>query len=543
MDLVPSTSARAPGWVMIIGLALMLWGGEYVLRDLWEPDEARYAYIAQEMRDTGSWAVPHRHGVYYAHKPPLMFWLINAGATLTTAGEINRVSTRLPSLLGAILSLWAIAGVARRWAGATTAWSAVLVTATTYLFWNKGGMGQIDSLLCGLVTLAFYHLVAYEDDRQPWRPLLAYSAMGLAVLAKGPVGFLVPFGMYLAGTGVARDGTRRRFLHAAWGPLLTLLFPAAWLAWVWAHNPPDGYMHELLFKQNVGRASGDMGHVKPFYYYLENFPIQFLPWTALWFFIRPAYRDTPDARPAMRRLLAAVAFVVIFFSLSPSKRELYLLPAFPPAALLVAWAWPAAARYPGRALGRYCWGLPAAFGLAMLGAAATHAFKPVLPFPGNAFVGPGMLALAGAFLLRRIVQREGRCTSAVLFTFAGVMLAVQIAVGVSVYPASNAFKAPYTVAEAAERYLAPDEPIYLFKMNGEIMALYAHRPGRAIEEGAELEQTLRARGHGLVVAELKRVQDLPPAVLEHATRQDFRMGNKTLLWAYVDFSAPAPTAP
>jgi len=65
-----------PVWLLIL-LALALWGGEFVRRGLWEPDEARYAYVAREMHGGGHWFVPHINGKPYPDKPPLMFWLIN----------------------------------------------------------------------------------------------------------------------------------------------------------------------------------------------------------------------------------------------------------------------------------------------------------------------------------------------------------------------------------------------------------------------------------------------------------------------------------
>jgi len=70
---------RTIPFFLLFLLALFLWGGEYARRDLWAPDEARFALVAREMREGGHWLVPFRQGEFYAHKPPLMFWLINAG--------------------------------------------------------------------------------------------------------------------------------------------------------------------------------------------------------------------------------------------------------------------------------------------------------------------------------------------------------------------------------------------------------------------------------------------------------------------------------
>jgi 4-amino-4-deoxy-L-arabinose transferase-like glycosyltransferase len=43
-------------------------------RDVWNPDEARYAEVAREMRERGSWLIPYLNGEVYGQKPPLSFW-------------------------------------------------------------------------------------------------------------------------------------------------------------------------------------------------------------------------------------------------------------------------------------------------------------------------------------------------------------------------------------------------------------------------------------------------------------------------------------
>jgi 4-amino-4-deoxy-L-arabinose transferase-like glycosyltransferase len=78
MRLNSLTRSIPPLWLLVL-LALALWGGEFARRGLWEPDEARYAYVAREMRQGGHWFVPHINGVPYPDKPPLMFWLALPG--------------------------------------------------------------------------------------------------------------------------------------------------------------------------------------------------------------------------------------------------------------------------------------------------------------------------------------------------------------------------------------------------------------------------------------------------------------------------------
>ena len=67
------TPRRVQFLLVFAGIVLLL--PSLFLRDLWKPDEPRYAQVAREMSETGEWIVPHLNGETYAHKPPLVFWI------------------------------------------------------------------------------------------------------------------------------------------------------------------------------------------------------------------------------------------------------------------------------------------------------------------------------------------------------------------------------------------------------------------------------------------------------------------------------------
>ncbi len=138
-----------------------------------------------------------------------------------------------------------------------------MLCAATYLFAKQGGWGQIDMLLCGLEMLALLALFSQDARPSVAKAFAAYLCMGLAILAKGPVGFLVPLLAYLVAKLAAGEKADLRRWHWVWGPVVTLALPGLWLLLVAQSDPPPGYLDELLFSQNIDRAQGEYGHTEP----------------------------------------------------------------------------------------------------------------------------------------------------------------------------------------------------------------------------------------------------------------------------------------
>ncbi len=525
------TTRTAP-WSLLklLLLASLLWGAEYVRRDLWEPDEARFALVSQEMRAGSHWLVPHRQGEFYSHKPPLMFWLTNAFGLLT-GGDIGRVAPRLPSFLGAVASLWVVGRLATLWFTPAAGRLAPLLLASSFLFWNKGGFGQIDMLLCGLEMLALYHL--FTADAATWRRKLplAYLFMGLGVLAKGPVGLIVPLGAYAAATLAAREPSGLPKSHWLWGPLIALALPGLWLALIWWQGAPPGFFEELLFKQNIGRIAGEFGgHRKPIYYFLQYFPIDFLPWTLLLPLSIASLRRVPSLFAARRRLIAWILFVVVFFSLSASKRNLYILAAYPAAAMLVAggaehWAL-TGLRWVKASMGAVT-GSCAILGASMV----VGSLLPGLPFASETLLPGGLALLAGGWLSWRRWCLTPH-SAAGLHGFALTTLILFACTGGLVFPALNPLKTPQALVPPAQAHLNPQDRMIMYRMNGEIFSLYADRMGFMAHTDEELLRFLRdaPQPRHLVVALERDVPALEQLLGESIEPVPFTMGHKHLVW-------------
>jgi 4-amino-4-deoxy-L-arabinose transferase-like glycosyltransferase len=518
--------------IFIIVYAIVMWGGQHALRGLWEPDEARYAYVAREMAHSESWMVPVRNGEFYTHKPPLIFWLINAGSVFT-GGKINGISARLPSLLGVILSLWVLFRLSCRWFDESTAWRAVFISSLSAQFWHSAGMGQIDMLLLGLEMMGLYLLFSNDDKPALWRQAGAFCFMGLAVLAKGPVGFIIPSGIYIAVTLFSGRRQNLKQWYWLWGPVLVMAFPAAWLAGAWLQGAPAQYFDKLLFAQNIGRVMGEFGgHRRPVYYFLQYLVIDFMPW---FFFIPMSVKILLHVQRQKLKMLGAwIGFVVLFFSLCVSKRNLYILSVYPAMAMIVAAAWP---HFLNQALK---WTRATAYpllGILLLlgGAMLVMPAVPGIPVPGYIFVPSGIALLGGGAMLTRLFIRGG-LSRKWFRTFTATMIVFTLTVGMIVFPGFDEIKTPVRLAEAAQNHMPPSGKLLLYQMNGEILALYSQRFGREIRTPDDLEQAFQRTREGIAVFSQKDWEDLKDRFGRYGEAVPFRVGHKKL--CYLKYASP-----
>ena len=320
---------------MVAAIACLLFLSNLGARDLWAPDEPYFAEGAREMVVDGEWLVPHVNGVVTTDKPPLFFWTI---AVLSlAAGAVTPWTARLPSALAALGTLLLVMRLSRRFDGERTAWLAGLVLISTLMFWDKAHWAQIDSLLCFTIWMA---LSAFEACRAGEAAgaragVLFWLAAAVAVLAKGPVGLLLPLGIAVLVTASDPGPGRWRRLASPIGPLLFVLVVGAWAAAATAGSGGEYSVWGALEEHFVHRGLHGLHHRQPPWYYLQVLPLHLLPWSGL----VPgalvlAWRRRAD--PADRFLLVASLFVVLFFSISTEKRDLYVLPAVPAFALMVA---------------------------------------------------------------------------------------------------------------------------------------------------------------------------------------------------------------
>jgi 4-amino-4-deoxy-L-arabinose transferase-like glycosyltransferase len=303
-------------------------------RPLLPVDETRYLSVAWEAYVTGDHLVSHLNTETYAHKPPLLFWLINAVWSLI---GLNDPAARLVSPVAGIVCLILTAMMARRlWPDATSAHRcAPMVLASMSIWIVFCHVTMFDMLLTCFTLTALLGVLRAETGASATGWLITGVALGLGVLSKGPVVFVhVMPAILMAPWWSTR--VRIRFVHWYLGCGMAVLAAAAIaLSWALPSAVAGGkaYGDELLFGQTTGRMVNSFAHRQPFWWYLPWLPLCLLPWISLgsvWRGLRMTPLDSP-----LKFLLSWTGSSLLILSAVSGKQIYYLLPAIPAVALIM----------------------------------------------------------------------------------------------------------------------------------------------------------------------------------------------------------------
>jgi 4-amino-4-deoxy-L-arabinose transferase-like glycosyltransferase len=328
-----------PRWVLgVLAVVALVVGIDNLDRPLANPDEGRYSEISREMVASGDWVTPHLNGLKYFEKPPLQYWATAAAFRLF--GE-NETSARLYVGLCGLATILIIGFAGMRLLNPEAGLAAMLVLASSPYFLALGGIVTLDMGLTLWTTATVCALLLAENAAEPrarrrWM-LAAWAAMALAVLSKGLIGIVFPAAAIFFYCVMRRDLGILRRLEWLRGALVFLALAAPWFVLVSLANPEFArffFIHEH-FQRFLTQSHR---RVEPAWYFVPVLAVGFLPWVfALPSAIAQAWRSEAGARgpQPLRLLLTYSAFVVVFFSASGSKLPAYILPAFPPLALVL----------------------------------------------------------------------------------------------------------------------------------------------------------------------------------------------------------------
>jgi 4-amino-4-deoxy-L-arabinose transferase len=306
-------------------------------RPLTIPDEARYGEIPREMVTSSDWVVPRLNGLKYFEKPVFGYW-VNA-VSIIALGE-NPFALRLPSALSVIISALMIFLLVRRVAGRGPA--SVLAPAiflTFPLVLAIGHIAILDTLLSMLLTGAmvcfFFAYVAQTGARKTLFLILMGVFCGLSFLTKGFLAFAVP--VLTVVPFLLWECRFKDLIRVPWIPMITALLTA--LPWsLMIHFREGDFWNYFFWTEHVARFLHpvDGQHPEPFWYFLPILVGGALPWTIQGPAALPMLVKLEMKNPLVRFALCWFLFPFLFLSVCSGKLIPYILPCFPPLAILFA---------------------------------------------------------------------------------------------------------------------------------------------------------------------------------------------------------------
>ena len=474
----PSSSTEIPWWRDLI-LVTVIFGSLLAWRlgsaPLANPDEGRYAEVPREMVASGDWVTPRLDGVPYFEKPPLMYWAVAECEKVLGPGEWSLRLAPAVFALGGILSAYA---AGRKVYGRAAGFWTAVVLGTSLLYLALGRLLILDMAVSVLMSATLFCFILGVRERPGARRRMLfyglYASAALATLTKGLEGFLVTGAVMFLWLLIFGQWGRLRPLHLPSGIALFLAIAAPWHLMVSARNP--GWAQFYFVYEHWERFFTEKGHgrYQPFYFFILVVLGGLFPWTGfLWGSVRDALAGGWSRRKENAEawfFVTWAAFIFLFFSASKSKLVPYILPVFPPIAVLIG-RWLAATvsapnsfflmRWGLRMFGFLCMLLAAAVCAAVLRPGIIRDAAQAVALRPYAFVISGVLCVGG---LRALVPRGGlgaakgrgavvAMTATLVFLF-GILCVARPAIQIAVKPGTM------DLALAAPGIIRPGDRVY-----------------------------------------------------------------------------------
>lgn len=340
---------RTQALIVVVVLAALL-GMPWLERPFHTRGEPREALVAQAMLTTGNWISPPSYDGAVPSKPPFSHWLI-ALASLPQ-GEVTEASSRLPSALAVVIFAAAFFSVVARRVSDSAALGASLILLSSSEWFRSASTCRVDTILATSMAGAMLALFMWWERGCRGVPIIAIGLAAISALTKGPIGIVLPLGVF----GLfcwSKKGFALRAIPPIAVRCVAITVPVVAFVSLWYilgyRERGDAFLEKVMY-ENFDRFTSQMAdepHKHSVFYLLGMLLLGLLPWTILALAAlvlrsgprvpsRSAVAKWWSAQPDLYQFaVIAAGSVVLFFCVPSSKRSVYLLPAYPFIALIL----------------------------------------------------------------------------------------------------------------------------------------------------------------------------------------------------------------
>ena len=311
-------------WLLVVVIAIAVHLGGSPLLDA---DEGRNAEVAREMAETNDYVMPRLNGLPYLDKPVVYF--AAEGALMEILGP-TELAARLPAYLFTLATAAVLFWFSRKLGVDPYVTAIVFLAMPLTVAFARTVIFDSALMFFVVVALVAFHR-AIEERSSRWG-ILAWAAMGFAMITKGPVTFVLVLFV------VIPYAWRRKAMGAVFPLLGVVLFAAVIAPWVWGVSQvvPEFLRYIVVTETAERMATKALQRTGPPWYFVPYLIGGALPWSIVALFSWRAFRKRDDA---LLFLLLWLLIPFLFFSISQSKRPQYILPLMPAIALLVSRIW------------------------------------------------------------------------------------------------------------------------------------------------------------------------------------------------------------
>lgn len=331
----------------VLIIILILAAAPYFTRlgasSLWDSNEAFYAETPREMIESGDYINPSFNFQPRFNKPPLCYWIVALFYKIFGASE---PAERLTIALAAMIMIATAFALGRKTFSVEAGLLAAigLAIAPRFLMFSRRIM--IDVYLAMFMSLALLFFVLAENRPEKKRLYLAlmYASIGLGIMTKGPVAAVLPAASFIIYLAINRRLRALREMMLPAGLLIVAAIVLPWYAAVYAQHGWT-YIETFILKDNLSRFTQPVwGPRRSLFFYVPVFIGDMFPWSLflipfIWLAARgklSVKNENTHAKDKRWVLpLIWVTAIVVFYSLSRNKEDLYILPIYPAAATLV----------------------------------------------------------------------------------------------------------------------------------------------------------------------------------------------------------------
>ena len=237
---------------------------------LFDWDEINFAEAAREMIETGDYLTVRIDYEPFHEKPPLFIWL---QVLSMKAFGITEFAARFPNSIIGIISMLVLFNLGRKLVDERFGFLFVLAYTSSILplFYFKSGL--IDPLFNLLMFVSVWYLFkSFNLDLDKFQINYKYIVLagifdGLAVLTKGPVGFLLVILTFLIYNVMNYKKMKFPFLAYLLFGLISFIPIILWYVALAVQLGDISIIYQFVKYQIRLFSTGDAGHSGPFYYH------------------------------------------------------------------------------------------------------------------------------------------------------------------------------------------------------------------------------------------------------------------------------------